>query len=112
MPCDHSSRDWSKLSTTKESQRLLRTNRNLEEARKHPPREQREREERKEEDGGEDSWAHMHDPVKTFNFSETLVGWRTVKEQISVALKSVCGNLVQYLYETNTNRNDHKLFIS
>ena len=54
----------------------------------------------------------MHDPVKTFNFSETLAGWRTVKEQISVALKSVCGNLVQYLYETNTNRNDHKLFIS
>ena len=54
----------------------------------------------------------MHDPVKTFNFSETLAAWRTVKEQISVALKSVCGNLVQYLYETNTNRNDHKLFIS
>lgn len=47
MPCDHSSRDWSKLSTTKESQRLLGTNRNLEEARKHPPQDQREREERK-----------------------------------------------------------------
>ena len=47
MSCDHSSRDWSKLSTAKESQRLLGTNRNLEEARKHPPLEQREREERK-----------------------------------------------------------------
>lgn len=51
----------------------------------------------------------MHDPVKTFNFSQTLVGWRTVKEQISVALKSVWGNSVQYLYETNTTGNDHKL---
>lgn len=78
----YSSRDWSKIVYSPEIKDCWEPTETSKRQESTFPR-QREREEEK---GKGEWWGRtlkhtMHDPVKTFNFSQTLVGWRTVKEQ-------------------------------